>query len=193
MNEQNKGILRARCLSSRSELNPQHQEAYSASILAILHQHLSQTYTQPVHLLCYRSTSNEVDTSGIFQQSSLYKNYAPVTHHTGEMHWLSVDKNTIWQKGNFGIMEPMQGKQWQPSDTPTILLCPVVGFDRQGNRIGMGKGCFDRWLEKYQHHIEKTIGLAFSCQECDTIAHEPHDIALHAIITEKGWITCPSI
>jgi 5-formyltetrahydrofolate cyclo-ligase len=111
--------------------------------------------------------------------------------HGGEdMHWLGVTKNTTWIRGTFGILEPENGPDWADEATPAILLCPLVGFDRSGNRLGMGRGCFDRWLEKFQHRIDAIIGLAFSCQEVAAVPVEDHDIPLHAIITEKEVISC---
>ncbi|PJC70988.1 MAG: 5-formyltetrahydrofolate cyclo-ligase, partial [Zetaproteobacteria bacterium CG_4_8_14_3_um_filter_59_5] len=70
------------------------------------------------------------------------------------------------------------------------LLCPLVGFDRCGNRLGMGKGCFDRWLDGMKNHILLGVGLAFACQECPRIPAEAHDMPLDIIITEGETIAC---
>ena len=187
-----KTALRQSCLSKRAQLSAFEKETYSNKIFDGLQHTINSNYTSPINILCYRSIANEVDTSKYFQQPTQHQLYAPQTHASGDMKWLGVHPNSTWQQGMFGILEPIKGKIWQANEIPTILLCPVVGFDRQGNRIGMGKGCFDRWLAAHQQHIDITIGLAFSCQECNSIEHEAHDIALHAIITEEGWITCPS-
>ncbi len=90
------------------------------------------------------------------------------------------------------VLEPVDGQCWQEGASPAIVLCPIVGFDLQGNRIGMGKGCFDRWLGQHKQHIDMIIGLAFDCQRCSSIESETHDIPLDAIITEQGWMTCPN-
>ena len=184
-----KSLLRQKCLTLRGALTPQQREHHAERIAAFLHQRL-QSYTQPAHILCYRSLPSEVATSGIFHQFPQHTYYAPVTHQSGDMHWLSVHPDTPWQQGNFAITEPVQGRAWQPECTPAILICPLVGFDRTGNRIGMGKGCFDRWIAQHPHLFDLILGLAFSCQECEAIPHEPHDIPLHAVITEQGWIPC---
>jgi len=109
------------------------------------------------------------------------------------MHWLGVNANSHWKRGTFGIPEPQDGPDWVDDTSPAILICPLVGFDRSGNRLGMGKGCFDRWLTIHQHRITEIIGIAFACQELATIPSEPHDIPLHTIITEKEIISCRTL
>jgi len=106
------------------------------------------------------------------------------------MHWLRILPDSLWHHGSFNISEPDQGELWQAETGTTILICPLVGFDRTGNRLGMGKGFFDRWLERHRQDIDILIGLAFTCQEVPHIPAEAHDIPLDAIITEKGWISC---
>jgi len=163
---------------------------YSTSIIDTLKQHIQTKFNTKLHILCYQSLPSEVATSTLFKQQNPHSYYAPVTHASGDMHFLRVLENTVWQAGNFNIIEPSDGKPWEITDSPAILLCPVVGFDRHGNRIGMGKGCFDRWLTINRPHIDLIIGLAFSTQECESIPHEQHDIPLDAVITEKGFISC---
>lgn len=142
-------------------------------------------------LLSYRSMGDEVDTTCLFEAGMAgHAIFAPVTHHAGEMIWRRVHTDTRWQRGDFGVLEPASGSLWAPDDKPSVLLCPLVGFDRCGNRLGMGKGCFDRWLGEMKDHILLGIGLAFACQEFPQIPTEAHDMPLHIIITEGETITC---
>ncbi len=73
---------------------------------------------------------------------------------------------------------------------PDILLVPLSAFDRQGGRIGYGAGFYDRAISR----LRKTgaakilLGIAFSCQEVETVPMEPHDVHLHGIITETELI-----
>jgi 5-formyltetrahydrofolate cyclo-ligase len=69
---------------------------------------------------------------------------------------------------------------------PDVLLMPLVGFDRQGNRLGQGKGYYDKACVHLPH--ARKIGIAWSVQEVPALPHEPHDVPLHAICTEKEWI-----
>lgn len=71
---------------------------------------------------------------------------------------------------------------------PDIILTPLVGFDRRGNRLGQGAGHYDRAFAAFPH--AHRIGVAWSVQEVDALPADPWDVPLHAIITEREWITC---
>lgn len=97
-----------------------------------------------------------------------------------------------WAPGNsledrpFGLKEP-------PADTeivtPTLVLTPLLGFDRQGNRLGYGKGHYDRALTRLREHGRVFVcGLAFFGQEVDALPAEDHDIPLDWMMTERGSI-----
>lgn len=181
--------LRTHALAKRRELATDLKQRYSLEIENQLFKHLKITAPLNHHLLAYRSLPEEVDTAKLFATPPC-QIYAPRMHGRNDMHWFGVTKNTIWTKGTFGILEPESGPDWSDETSSAILLCPLVGFDRAGNRLGMGRGCFDRWLEKFQHRIDSIIGLAFSCQELPSIPTEPHDVPLQTIITEKEIISC---
>jgi len=71
---------------------------------------------------------------------------------------------------------------------PGSVLLPLAAFDGRGNRIGYGGGFYDRTLAAMHGRglHPKLIGLGFDCQEVESIAAEPHDIRLEAILTERG-------
>jgi len=181
--------LRETALARRSALSAEQKRRFSLQIEKQLFRHLKTSAPENHHLLAYRALPEEVDTAALFA-SPPYTIYAPRMHGREDMHWLGVTPETRWVQGRFGILEPESGPDWADEESPAVLLCPLVGFDRSGNRLGMGKGCFDRWLAKFQQRIEAIIGLAFSCQELPDIPAEPHDIPLHTIITEKEVIPC---
>ena len=83
--------------------------------------------------------------------------------------------------GPFGTAHP-DG----PSLAPTVVLAPLLAFDRTGGRLGYGGGYYDRTLAALPGVA--AIGCAFAGQEVDRIPAGPHDIRLHAIATERGVI-----
>jgi 5-formyltetrahydrofolate cyclo-ligase len=107
-----------------------------------------------------------------------------------------VDKQTIcfrqWVEGvelistGFGTRGP--GPEAAVVD-PDIMLIPLSAFDGRGNRIGYGAGHYDRAIARlHQKGCNPTlIGIAFDCQEVADVPFEPHDVALHAILTESGY------
>ncbi|MFT4320626.1 5-formyltetrahydrofolate cyclo-ligase [Bartonella bacilliformis] len=74
--------------------------------------------------------------------------------------------------------------------TPTFILVPLLAFDRQYNRLGYGKGYYDRAIAalKAEGHCIDLFGLGFSCQEVESIPNTKHDLVLQGIFTEKGFL-----
>jgi len=74
------------------------------------------------------------------------------------------------------------------------MLVPLVGFDAQANRMGMGGGFYDRTLAFVRHRrpAPNLMGIAHACQEVDSLPIEPWDIPLSAIVTDQAVIrpTC---
>lgn len=95
--------------------------------------------------------------------------------------------DTPMQTGDYGIQEP----QGPLAPLPDVILVPTLGFTRQGDRIGYGKGHYDRTLAalKAKGHRFTTIGVAWACGDLSTEQHTPapHDVRLDAILTDKGW------
>ncbi|MEO0393769.1 MAG: 5-formyltetrahydrofolate cyclo-ligase [Pseudomonadota bacterium] len=90
--------------------------------------------------------------------------------------------------GLFDIPVPGDTSPWVH---PTILLIPMVGFDRQGYRLGMGGGFYDRTLALGQPLASAlTIGLAFHGLEIKELPLEVHDRPLDWIVTEEGSMSC---
>ena len=144
--------LRTHAFAKRKALVADLKQRYSLEIETRLFEFLKNRAPENHHLLAYRSLPDEVDTAKLFATPPC-QIYAPRMHGREDMHWLGITKNTTWTEGAFGILEPENGPDWSDETSSAILLCPLVGFDRTGNRLGMGRGCFDRWLEKFQHRI----------------------------------------
>jgi len=99
-----------------------------------------------------------------------------------------------WQSGDrledrpFGLKEPLQDT---PVLTPTLVLTPLLGFDRDGNRLGYGKGHYDQALTGLRDKGRVfACGLAFPFheQEVERVPAEPHDIPLDWVVTTRGSI-----
>jgi len=90
---------------------------------------------------------------------------------------------TKMQKVVWNILEPAEG----PAVEPAALLIPVVGFDKDGYRLGYGAGFYDRTIASFAKR-PVTIGVGFELQRLQTIHPQPHDIPLDYIITEEGVV-----
>ncbi|MCF6326498.1 MAG: 5-formyltetrahydrofolate cyclo-ligase [Devosiaceae bacterium] len=82
----------------------------------------------------------------------------------------------------FGTSEPdKNAKILQPG----LIVLPLLGFDKKGNRLGYGKGFYDRTIAAMAKKPE-LCGLAFSVQEFENIPTNAHDVPLTRIVTENG-------
>ena len=119
--------------------------------------------------------------------------YLPVLHpfRPGRLWFARYRPIDPMRPNRFGIPEPQRrGRQRCPAQTLDLVLLPLVGFDADCNRIGMGGGFYDRsfafLLSRRHWHRPLLIGLAHECQRVDAIEPQPWDVPLDAVVTERG-------
>ena len=139
------------------------------------------------NLLIYADFYNEVMTDKIILQAILQgkKVYLPKVNKK-EIDFFRIYSLDDLRPGFYGIREPIDFEEEKiiPDQTEESILVIVPGtaFDKKGNRIGYGKGFYDRYLKKYQ--LTNTIGIAFSCQIYDEIPTDNFDWPIKQLITE---------
>lgn len=85
------------------------------------------------------------------------------------------------ERGVWNILVPATGK----AVNPTVVICPVVGFDANNFRLGYGGGFYDRTLASLSVR-PRVIGIGFAAAAIATIHPQPHDVPMDMIVTEKG-------
>ena len=112
----------------------------------------------------------------------------PVTaHENAPLEFHAWHSGAPLTHGKYHIPEP----KTKTIVTPDVLLVPLLGFDRRGNRIGYGKGYYDRTLADLRKHYKiMAIGLAYAEQEVDDIIAASHDQPLNIIVTPRETIYC---
>lgn len=135
------------------------------------------------NVMIYLPTGTEVDTSLLLSlcRKTGKKVFAPRVVNNEIMEAALIDERAF-QKGAFGIWEPL-GK---PADSLDLIFVPGVVFDKNRNRIGYGRGYYDRFLRNMD---SVTVGLAFSCQIVPILPADAHDIKMDIVITEEGIIS----
>ncbi|MEN1727849.1 MAG: 5-formyltetrahydrofolate cyclo-ligase [Pseudomonadota bacterium] len=94
----------------------------------------------------------------------------------------------------FGIQEP-SGASLVDTDGLDAVFMPLVGFSPDGARLGMGGGYYDRAFEACLNRPgdgPRRVGIAYACQQVESLPIEPWDVPLHAVITERGLTTFPT-
>ena len=111
-----------------------------------------------------------------------YRVLLPIIKKKNQMDFYRWTKNDPLKINKYGIPEPVSSRIFYPD----ILLIPLVGYDKDLNRLGYGGGFYDRYIEKIEK-IKKVIkiGLAFSYQKLKSLPINQYDKKLDFIITEK--------
>lgn len=87
-----------------------------------------------------------------------------------------------FEKGAFGILEPIGSDRLLPEEADWILV-PALGWNEEGARLGRGKGFYDRSLQFVPN--EKMIGLSFEELYPCAFSAEPHDLKVGQVFTDK--------
>ena len=133
----------------------------------------------------------------------LHKKFAlPVLHPVckGHLLFLSYTSDSLLINNKYNIEEPVLSCEAViPVTQCDVILMPLVGFDTNGNRLGMGGGYYDRTLSFTQRklntqsasnqHIPKLVGIAHDVQEVDALPTAPWDVPLDAIVTPSRTLT----
>ena len=135
----------------------------------------------------YYPSNYEVNVLSLFKliKNMKMKTVLPVTKSDNQMNFVEWKYLDPLQVNEFGMLEPsLKGKNF----VPKFMLVPLLAFDHNNNRLGYGKGFYDRFLNKFlkiKNNIT-TIGVAFSFQKYKKLPVSKLDIKLDYILTEKG-------
>ena len=101
-----------------------------------------------------------------------------------ELKWFDLrDLKTELAPGALGILEPTAKAKAADASGADCVLVPGLAFDKKNNRLGRGKGFYDRFFSSLPSRVFK-VGLAFSFQLFPEIPHEARDHALDAVLTD---------
>ena len=139
------------------------------------------------HIALYISFDGEISTEKLIKTlwAQGKQVYLPVLHPFKPNHLLFLRylPDTPMCQNKFGIWEPKLNVQnVLPLDELDILFTPLVAFDKQGNRLGMGGGFYDRTLQNWQNSSFIPVGLAHQCQQVEQLPTEAWDVPLHQIL-----------
>lgn len=99
---------------------------------------------------------------------------------TSMTHYLLTD-NTKIKKNDYNIPEPVDGIEIKSSQIDVVFI-PLLAFDNSGNRIGYGKGFYDRFLKQCKPETIK-IGLSFFDSEVENFETDANDVRLDYCVT----------
>lgn len=191
MAKQNSTQLRKHIRHTRAQLSTQQQRVAARNLA----RHANRVLTiKPASLvLSYLPVGGEISPQHLESQfpraTILLPRISHYQHNT--MQFFKASNRAM--KNRYGIEEPV------PTSTPVntrridIVLVPLVAFDRNGNRLGMGGGFYDRAFShrRSSQGLRKPllVGLAHRCQEVNSLEPKCWDVPLDVIITDQEAIT----
>jgi len=129
-------------------------------------------------VMIYSALPDEVQTAAFLEKWRHEKKIILPTVVGDDIIPVELAGTTGFAVGDFNILEPQNEPYTGNFD---LIVVPGVAFDRNGNRIGRGKGYYDRFLCK---HLEvKRIGVCFDFQLVEEVPTEPNDIKMNKVIS----------
>lgn len=189
---QQRQTIRNEIRQRRRALTPVQQQDFAWQIAIRVAQHRGIQSVQ--RIAAFLSFDGELNTGPLIEQLwQLGKRvFLPVLHpfSPGNLLFLRYTAETPLIHNRFNILEPaLDVRDVLPVSQLEVVLTPLVAFDSQGQRLGMGGGFYDRTLQNWQCCGPYPMGLAHDCQQVTALPVEQWDIPLPKIITpSKTWV-----
>lgn len=181
-----KMLLRKAILTRRLSLSGKDYSSYSRIIQEAFISLPEFQSSRSIALYC--AVNNEVSTETIIEHALLNGKivYLPAVVGT-DLEFRRLSSLNEVSRGSFGILEPSDQAEVADIEQFDMVVVPGVGFDLAGQRIGYGKGYYDRTFHRLEGSGRLT-GLCFEFQIVDSLAGEKHDVVMDRIITERRII-----
>jgi 5-formyltetrahydrofolate cyclo-ligase len=180
---------RKNALHARRSMSADNRAASSEKISkTVIHSH---EFFAAKTIACYLPMRDEVDPTLIIERAWRAKKrvFCPVVEKHGDMNYRKLDRDTILQRSSFGLWEPGNSESVSPKEFD-LVITPLVAFDKNNNRIGMGGGYFDRCFSFLKNSKQwkrpKLLGVAFDCQEVARIDANPWDISVYRVVSTSS-------
>lgn len=173
--------MRLKIKVRKSLLEPHEKESAGRRVFSSLRS--MAAFLMADNILLYHSLADEVPTQSFFDDLPEGKHYFLPRVNGPDLEILPYDKSRL-HLGAFHIEEP-DGDDVVDIDAIDLIVVPAVAYDRSGNRLGRGKGYYDRLLSRSR---ATTVGVCYDFQLVDSIDVEEHDVPVDYIIVDGHGI-----
>ncbi len=181
-NMETKNSLRLRHKKLRSEISEEKRGELSAEICS--HILGSSLYQRAELIYAYYPLEREVSLLPLVNDAFTHeKRIAFPKVCDDEMEFYLVESLDEFEEGHFHVMEPTTDRRVTPTGR-TLVLTPGIVFDMDGNRIGYGKGFYDRYLSRYAELT--AVGVAYEAQVEESFEAWTGDVRMDYLVTELG-------
>lgn len=173
--------IRLKIKAQKALLSPQEKQEAAQAAFRWLEQHAA--FMMASKILMYHSLPDELSTLEFLDKWHTRKRFFLPRVNGVNLDILPYDCSTL-RLGAFHIEEP-EGNDTVDIDEIEMIIVPAVAYDRNGNRVGRGKGYYDRLLSTTK---ATKVGIAYDFQMVDEIDAEPHDVKVDIVITPRGVV-----
>jgi len=171
-----KAVLRERLLLKRRLVTRQNQAIASEKVVANLRSW--PLYQQAKTVAMYYPIGMEIDLTALLEDGKQF--CFPKITDKGKASMTLSHYDGTFLPGSFSTLEPT-GEAVEKSQIDLILV-PGLAFDKQGNRLGYGKGYYDNYLRDYQG---PSVGIAYDFQRIEAVPSGINDVSVKFLITDK--------
>lgn len=176
---ESKRDIRKRILFERTHMSYEEWERKSDIICNKIVKH--PLFSEADSIYCYVDYNGEVKTRSMIEKAWDLKKKVAVPKVEGDvMHFYHIENFSDLEEGYRGILEPKT--DFPAQDNHALVIMPGVAFDRNRNRVGYGKGFYDKFLKG---HNGPAIAIAFELQIVNQIPANSHDFCPEILITEE--------
>lgn len=142
---------------------------------------MTDEYRECKTVLIYVSKENEIDTFGIINAAfANNKRVAvPVTGDDYSLEFYYINSTEELKPGKFNVLEPSELNEKVTGFSDSMCIVPALCCDLSGNRVGYGKGCYDRFLADY---TGKKVCLVYSDFVFPSVEHSEFDVPVDTIV-----------
>lgn len=178
-----KNALRSLYREKRREVSPEERKRLDDRICRAVIASASFRYCE--HLLLYCPIGEEVDVLPLAELalSQGKKVYFPRCEDGGRMTFFRVDSLSLLTPASFGIPEPPVGEAFPYESTAALCLVPGMVFGEDGNRIGYGRGYYDRFLRGFRG---TSAGVVYSRFILPAVPGGRFDVPVNVLVSERG-------
>lgn len=175
--------IRRRGIAARDAMDKEERNRRSAIICEKIAEW--DVFRKAQVIMIYKAVRGEVRLQRLEELMQEYGKTAvyPLCTSKTEMIALHPSSDEAWEKGHYGILEPVREKsELILPEKIDLVICPCTVFDDEGNRMGMGAGYYDRFLPLCVN--ARIAAAAFECQKTEKVPADAWDRPMERVFTE---------